>query len=66
MDRSEGNLNRGFSMKNYPDFYFSNNPNLMPVLTTLLFFFFCSLKMFIFGRFSFTRPYKDTIFFVIV
>jgi hypothetical protein len=29
MDRSEGNLNRGFSMKNYPDFYFPNNPSLM-------------------------------------
>ena len=27
MDRSEGNLNRGFSMKNYQDFYF---PNIIP------------------------------------
>jgi len=29
MDRSEGNLNRGFSMKNYPDFYF---PSIIPAL----------------------------------
>ncbi len=28
MDSSEGNLNRGFSMKNYPNFYFPNNPSL--------------------------------------
>ncbi len=27
MDSSEGNLNRGFSMKNYPNFYF---PNIFP------------------------------------
>jgi len=27
MDRLEGNINRGFSMKNYPDFYF---PNIIP------------------------------------
>ena len=28
MDSSEGNLNRGFLMKNYPNFYFPNNPSL--------------------------------------
>jgi hypothetical protein len=33
MDRSEGNLNRGFSMKNYPDFYFLN---IIPALIRLL------------------------------
>ena len=32
-------------------------------LSVFFFFFFCSLKMFIFGRFSFPRPYNDTNFF---
>ncbi len=29
IDRSGGNLNRGFSMKNYPDAYFLNIPSLI-------------------------------------
>ena len=35
------------------------------MLTIVLFFFSSSLKMFLFGRFSFPLPYNDTIFFVI-
>jgi hypothetical protein len=35
----------------------TNVQHLMPMLTIFFIFFFCSLKMFIFGRFSF--PYNE-------
>jgi hypothetical protein len=51
MDRSEGNLNRGFSMKNYPDFY---PPNIIPALGCDFFELMANLQ--IYGR-TFANKY---------